>query len=128
MIACCLALVLLPLAASGVHAQGQSYNPYVNQGIVDQTITGPGSTLLPVEFNGTGFARFDVGNAGADDITVHQGDQMTMVITLSKGVPNAANPLDALGGPGAAWFSWQYDPAIKTYFATQIATIPGEQP
>ena len=125
LIACCLVLALLPLAASGVHAQGPSYNPYLSQGIVDQTTTGTGGVLLPVEFNGTGFVRFDVGNTGSDDITVVQGDQMTLVITLSKGVPNAANPLDALGGPGSAWFSWQYDPAIKTYFATQIATIPG---
>ena len=63
-IVCCLALAILPLAASGVHGQGPSYNPYLGQGIVDQTITGPGSTLLPVEFNGTGFVRFDVGNVG----------------------------------------------------------------
>ncbi len=125
-IACCLVLAILPLAASGVHAQGPNYNPYLIQGIVDQTTTGTGGVLLPVEFNGTGFVRFDVGNTGSDDIDVVQGDQMTLVITLSKGVPNAADPLDALGGAGAAWFSWQYDPAIKTYYATQIATIPGD--
>ena len=126
LIACCLSLAILSLAATVVHAQGPSYNPYLTQGFVDQTADGPGGTLLPTEFSGTGYLRFDVGNAGSDDIAMVQGDQMTLVITLSKGAPNAANPLDALGGPGSAWFSWQYDPAIKTYYATQIATIPGD--
>ena len=125
-IACCLALAAVALAAAGVHAQGPSYNPYLIQGIVDQTTTGTGGTLLPVEFNGTGFVRFDVGNTGFDPLLLEMGDAMTLVITLSKGVPNAVNPLDALGGPGVAWFSWQYDPTIRTYYATQIATIPGE--
>ena len=126
-IACCLALAILSLAASAVHAQGPSYNPYLIQGIVDQTTTGTGSTLLPVEFGGTGYVRFDVGNTGFDDLTLAQDDEMTLVVTLSKGVPDAANPLDALSGPGVAWFSWQYDPAIKTYYANSDCDDSGRQ-
>jgi hypothetical protein len=124
-IACCLLLTGLGLAVPGAHAQTTSYNPYLIQGIIDRTTTGTGSTLLPVEFNGTGFARFDVGNTGSTDIVVVPDDEMTLVITLSKGVPNAVNPLDALSGNGVEWFEWQYDPTIRTYYAKQIETIPG---
>lgn len=128
-VASCLALAIL-LVAPAVQAQtippGGSYNPYLIQGIIDQTGTTNGGTLLPVEFNGTGVARFDVGNTGSTDMVVSTGDEMTLVISLSKGVPNNADPLAALGGNGVEWFTWQYDPAIRTYFAKQIATIPGD--
>ncbi len=125
-VAACLALATLTAAVPSISAQGQSYNPYLIQGIINQTGTGIGSTMLPVEFNGAGVARFDVGNTGSSDIVARPGDLMTLVITLSKGVPNNADPLAALGGPGVEWFAWQYDPAIRTYFATQNATIPGD--
>ena len=128
-VAGCLALAIL-LVAPAAQAQtvppGGSYNPYLIQGIIDQTGTTNGGTLQPVEFTGTGVARFDVGNTGSTDIVVSTGDEMTLVVTLSKGVPNNADPLAALGGNGVEWFTWQYDPAIRTYFAKQIATIPGD--
>lgn len=47
-----------------------------------------------------------------------------MVITLSKGIPNNADPIAALGGNAKDWFSWTYDQDTTTYTATQIATIP----
>lgn len=123
---CLLALLTFGLLFPGVHAQeSSSYNPYVNQAIIGPLGTTTLSPLLPVEFNGTGVAQFDVGNAGSSDMSAVPGDLMTLVITLSKGVPNNADPLAALGGPGVAWFNWQYDPAIKTYYAIQNQTIPG---
>ncbi len=122
----CLALIVLLAAVPHSNAQGQSYNPYLIQGIINQTGTGIGSTLLPVEFNGAGVARFDVGNTGSSDMVAVPNDLMTLVITLSKGVPNNADPLAALGGDGVEWFTWEYFPDIRTYFATQNATIPGD--
>lgn len=107
---------MLPLAVFG---QSNSYNPFLVQGIISP------APLLPAEFNGTGEAKFDVGNTGSTTMPVTPGDLMTLVVTLSKGAPNTANPLDAISGSGAAWFSWTYDPLITTYFATQIAPIPG---
>jgi len=124
---CFLALAASGLIFPGVHAQdaGGSYNPYLTQAIIGQTGTTIVTPLLPVEFNGTGVARFDVGNAGSTDMPAVPGDLMTLVVTLSKGVPNNADPLAALGGPGVEWFNWQYDPAIRTYYAVQNQTIPG---
>ncbi len=125
-IACCLALAAVGLAAAGVHAEGPSYNPYLIQGIVDQTTTGTGGTLLPVEFNGTGFVRFDVGNTGFDPLLLEMGDVMTLVITLSK----------ASRMPPIRWTHWEAlalhgFPGNMTrpsgpITRAQIATIPGE--
>lgn len=125
-LACCLALAALALTAPGGYAQGNSWNPYLIQGIIDRTGTSIGATLQPVEFNGTGVARFDVGNTGSSAMPAAPGDLMTLVITLSKGVPNNADPLAALGGPGVEWFNWQYFPDIRTYYAIQNQTIPGD--
>jgi hypothetical protein len=122
---CSLVLLLLLVTVPGAYAQTDSYNPFLIQGIIGRTTTGNGSTLLPVEFNGTGYARFDVGNTGSSDMPLVANDRMTLVITLSKGVPNAVNPLDALSGDGVQWFDWQYDSTIATYTATQNQTIPG---
>ena len=124
----CLAMAALGLTVPGAHAQGVSYNPFLVQGIISP------APLLPVEFNGTGVAAFDVGNTGSTDMLLIPGQEMTLVITLSKGVPNVQNPSDpvaalaALGGDGVEWFDWTYDPAITTYRATQRVTIPGSTP
>ena len=123
---CLLALLTFGLLFPGVHAQeSSSYNPYVNQAIIGPSGTTTVTPLLPLEFNGAGVAKFDVGNAGSTNMAAVPGDLMTLVITLSKGVPNNVNPLAALGGPGVQWFTWQYDPAIRTYYAVQNQTIPG---
>ena len=107
------------------NAQDLDTNPFVKEGVVEP------APLLPLEFGGTGNVRFDVGNTGSDDIVWVDGQAMTLVITLSKGVPDVGDPndpldaLNALSGPGVAWFEWSYDPSITTFFASQIATIPG---
>jgi hypothetical protein len=128
-VACCLALAALLLTTLGAQAQGGvSYNPYLVQGIISP------APLLPVEFGGTGVAAFDVGNTGSTDMLLVPNQEMKLVITLSKGVPNVSNPSDpvaalaALGGDGVEWFEWTYDPAITTYRATQKVTIPGSTP
>ena len=127
-VACCLALAALLLTTLGAQAQGVSYNPYLVQGIISP------APLLPVEFSGTGVAAFDVGNTGSTDMLLVPDQEMKLVITLSKGVPNVSNPSDpvaalaALGGDAVEWFEWTYDPAITTYRATQKVTIPGSTP
>ena len=127
-VACCLALAALLLTTLGAQAQGVSYNPYLVQGIISP------APLLPVEFGGTGVAAFDVGNTGSTDMLLVPNQEMKLVITLSKGVPNVPNPSDpvaalaALGGDAVEWFNWTYEPAITTYRATQKVTIPGSTP
>jgi len=114
-----LALSLVWASWSASAQEEPSLNPYVNQGIVSP------APLLPAEFNGTGVLSFNVGNTGDDPLPLVENQEMTLVITLSMGEPNNADPLAAVGGDGAAWFSWSYDPDITTYTATQLGTIPG---
>jgi len=115
--ACLLAFPPCSVAQSN---PGGSYNPYLIQG----TLTP--APLLPVEFGGIGVLSFDVGNTGSSDLPFVPGQEMRLTLTLSRGVPAAADPLAAVGGPGAEWFVWSYDSAIRTYTATQKATIPGD--
>ena len=127
--------ILFLFTAVGLHAQQSSpppgfedmdLNPFLIEGVVEP------APLLPLEFNGAGNLRFDVGNTGEDDIVWVEDQAMTLVITLSKGVPDVNDPTDpadalnALSGPGEAWFSWSYDVATTTFTGSQIATIPGE--
>lgn len=98
---------------------GGNYDPYLNEGFVDP------APMLPAEFGGTGVLRFKVGTLGGSDIPWVQDSPMLVVVTLARGVPNAVNPLDAIGGPGAALFSWTYNPVNRTYTGSQIATIVG---
>jgi len=111
---------LLVGAGWSAGAQEQhSWNPYVNQGIVSP------APLLPVEFNGTGVLSFNVGNTGSDPLPLVLAQEMTLVITLSDGVPDNADPLAALGGTWKDMFNWSYDPAHNTYTGIQNQDIPG---
>jgi hypothetical protein len=89
--ACCWLLQISPARAACPDIN-ESYNPYFKQGIVSP------APLLPVEFNGTGTLALDVGNTGSTELCLVDGQEMTMVITLSKGIPNNADPIAALGG------------------------------
>jgi hypothetical protein len=53
---------------------------------------------------------------------------MGLVITLSSGVPNNADPLKALGGTWLDYFNWTYDAGNKTYTGIQNKPIPGTTP
>ncbi len=97
----------------------QSYNPYVNQGI-----TSP-APMLPAEFNGTGVASFNIGNTGSSVITLIANQEMQLRITLSKGVPDNADPVEAVSGTWKSYFNWSYVVAEKTYYAIQNQDIPG---
>jgi hypothetical protein len=109
-------LVVFLITAAGL---AQSWNPYVNQGIVSP------APLLPVEFNGAGVLSFNVGNSGSSVLPLTLNQEMTLVITLSKGEPNAANPIQALGGTWLSYFNWSYNASVKTFTGTQNQDIPG---
>ena len=100
----------------------QSWNPYVNQAITDP------APLLPWEFGGTGILSFNVGNSGSDALPLVVNQEMGLVITLSSGVPNNADPLKALGGTWLDYFNWTYDAGNKTYTGIQNKPIPGTTP
>ncbi|MEN8251551.1 MAG: GEVED domain-containing protein, partial [Bacteroidota bacterium] len=113
------ALLLFSLIFVSLFASAQSYNPYVSQGIISP------SPLLPAEFNGTGLVSFNIGNTGSNTLPLVENQEMTLVITLGKGVPDNVDPLAAMGGTWLHYFDWSYNAGITTYFGTQNQEIPG---
>ncbi|NLX27415.1 MAG: T9SS type A sorting domain-containing protein [Bacteroidales bacterium] len=106
-------------------AQAPVYNPYLSTASVSP------APLAPVEFNGTGVLTFTIGNGGTDDLLwdpAIPNNDMIVVITLSRGVPNvptldATTALDALGGTFSSMFDWTYDVVTNTYNGRQVQTI-----
>lgn len=96
----------------------QKWNPYVSQGSVNP------SPLLPAEFNGTGVLSFKVGNSGDSPITLKTNQEMTMIITLSYGIPDGNDPVNAVGGDWSDKFRWSYDPTLKSFTAIQTEDFP----
>lgn len=97
----------------------QNYNPFVAQGVISP------SPLYDVASNGTGQISFMVGNSGDDPLPLITNQEMMLVISLSRGVPNNLNPISALGGSFVGYFDWLYDGVTKSYLGTQNQTIPG---
>jgi hypothetical protein len=130
-LACCLALLAMIAwgVTANVHAQSPDpegdYNPYVSNGLVGKT-PGVPSTLLPAEFNGAGFVYFNFGNTGSDPLVVDPVGQMRLTLSLSRGIPDNADPLAALGGTGKDKFSWVYLSDSNSYQGTQIEIIEGD--
>lgn len=100
-------------------SSAQSYNPYVNQAIISP------APLLPLEFNGTGIASFNIGNTYASDMPLVQNKENTLKISLSKGEPDNPNPVLAVGGTWKNYFNWSYNSSTKTFTAVQNNTLPG---
>jgi hypothetical protein len=111
-------IITLIIAFTSLLIQAQNFNPFLAQGIVSP------SPLSNVISNGIGQVSFLVGNSGDDAMPLVAGQEMLLVVTLSRGIPNNANPLLAVGGSFATYFTWQYDAVSKTYLGTQNATIP----
>lgn len=112
-------LIIILLSYSlGFSQTNQSWNPYLNQGIISP------APLLPFEMNGQGVAAFNLGNTGSNILPLVVGDELEVQITLSNGEPNNANPLSALSGGALSYFDWTYDVASKSYTGIQILPIP----
>ncbi len=119
LVICSLLLLSLSLATQNPNPYMNSWNPYVNQGVVSP------APLLPVELDGTGVLSFNVGNTGSTPLHREVGDELRLEITLSKGVPNDTDPLSALGGTWLGYFTWAYNAAENKYTALQDQDIPG---
>jgi hypothetical protein len=111
-------IITLVIAFTSLLIQAQNFNPFLAQGIISP------SPLNRLEISGTGQVSFLVGNSGDDPLPLVVGQEMLLVVTLSRGIPNNANPLLAIGGSFATYFSWQYDGVSKTYLGTQNTAIP----
>lgn len=96
------------------------WNPYVGQAGISP------APLIPKEFDGTGEFTFKVGNSGSSVMRLVKNQEMTMMITLSLGIPADENPQNSVGGSWAYLFSWSYDPQVKTFTGIQNRDIPAE--
>lgn len=112
-------IITLFFLGLALKSNSQNFNPFVAQGTV---------TPSPITMNlgvGTAQLSFIVGNSGDDNLPLVANQEMMLVISLSRGIPNNIDPLAAIGGSYASYFNWQYDDITKTYLATQNKDIPG---
>jgi len=114
-------IIVCSIVFLAMFTNAQSWNPYVNQGIVS-------SVMLPSEYDGSGEISFNIGNTGSDPIPYKQNDSkenLSFVVTLKNGVPDKNNPVASIGGTWKSFFDWSYDSANNTFTAVQKRTIPG---
>lgn len=112
-----IAFLLIAIAFVTETTIAQNYNPALAAG-----------TISPAPIT-TGFAniQFTIGNTGNDPLS-NLAQPLLVVVSLSGGVPNVpnnVNPIAAISGTFVSKFSWQYDPAVKSYLGTQTQTIGG---
>lgn len=109
--------LLVSLLFVALHTEAQKWNPYVNQGRITP------SPLLPLEFRGSGVFSFNVGNNGSEPIKLVANQEMTLMITLSNGIPGTESPLNSLGGTFSGFFTWRYDSLMNYFSGIQIKDI-----
>lgn len=114
----CFAVLCLMFLGASQEMHAQSYNPFVIQATVTP------DPIYDVASNGTGQISCIVGNSGDDDLTLVTNQEMLIVITLSRGEPNNANPISAVGGTLSSYFDWYYDAPSTSYMGVQNQTIP----
>lgn len=113
-------ILVLALLGGAIFSDAQSWNPYVSQGII--------SPLLPAEFREPGVASFNLGNSGSSPILfdrVNPENNLSVIISMSDGVPDKKNPMSALKGQGTSYFDWSYDALSNTFLGVQKRDIPG---
>ena len=112
-------LLLLIVIFLTIQLRGQGdYNPYVSTASINP------EPLMPVGSNGTGILSFVMGNTGSDPLEVFPANTIILIITLSNGVPDNNNAVNAIGGSYANLFSWTYNSGV--FIGTQTETVPGE--
>ncbi len=111
-------ILTIIFAAFALQADAQNYNPFVVQGQVSP------APMPASEQNGTAQLSFLVGNSGDDMLPLVTNQEMILIITLSRGIPDNANPIDALGGTFKSYFNWSYDVPTHTYSGIQNQNLP----
>lgn len=111
-------LLVFTLLIAALYSVAQNWNPFVNEGTFTPEI------LLPLEFEGAGVLSFAVGNTGSSPLHLITNQEMTIIITLSNGIPDNVDPVAAVGGTWVDMFNWNYEPSIRTYSAIQTKEIP----
>ncbi len=106
----------IPVGLFGQNPNGD-FNPYISDGSISPF------PLVPLQGEGSGTLSFTVGNSGDDPLQVYADHFLQLTITLSYGLPDNVDPLEAIGGDAAGYFNWEY--MDGTYSARQVSEIPG---
>jgi hypothetical protein len=112
-------LTAIIMVVSTLGLSAQSWNPYLNQGII-----GPGP-LVPEEFNGSGQISLRIGNTGGDVLPLVVGDELHIEIRLHNIEPSNPDPVLAIGGTWAHFFNWNWEPSLSAYHGVQNQDLPG---
>ena len=112
-------LTLVVMSLMSTLATSQSWNPFLNQGIISP------APMVPTEFDGKGSCDFNIGNTGSSDLPLVEGDELFVRISLMNGVPDADRPLEAMGGSWLHYFDWSYDPGSNVFTGKQNKILPG---
>jgi hypothetical protein len=108
----------LTLLACFSAAHSQSWNPYLNQGIVSP------APLHPADLNGLAQFQLNIGNTGSSVIPLVAGDELKVILVLSGLEPAQNDPIQALSGSWLSYFDWTYEASSKTYRGLQNQDLP----
>lgn len=108
---------LVPILLDAQNPNG-NYNPFVDDGLITP------DPLSSHEDEGKGSLSFNIGNSGTDGLQVFSEQRMILTITLSYILPDHEDPLLAVSGSLAGYFSWDYSIETNTYSAVQVTDIP----
>jgi len=108
-----LIFILFPMMCSNA----QNWNPYVTKESVSS------APLLPMEFDGNGVLLFHIGNDGVKPLRLVNNQEMTVVISLSNGLPNSVDPQLSISGTWKDKFDWSYQKSYNTFIGVQNQEI-----
>lgn len=105
--------VLVPMMC----LNAQNWNPYVTKESVSL------APLLPMELKGNAVLLFYVGNDGNEPLKLVKNQEMTIVISLSNGIPNHVDPQLSITGSWEDKFDWSYQKSYNTFLGVQNQEI-----
>lgn len=108
-------LFLSSILFNTAQLEAQDYNAFVSTPVINP------SPLPTVQQNGIGEFSFLTGNTGSQPMN----DRLVeIIIRLSNGVPSTTDPLNALGGSAANYFTWTYNDSNASFRGEQNNIIP----
>ncbi len=105
--------ILVPLMC----LNAQNWNPYVTKESVSS------APLLPMELEGNAVLLFHIGNDGDKPLKLVKNQEITIVISLSNGIPNHVDPQRSITGTWEDKFDWSYQKSYNTFLGVQNQEI-----
>lgn len=95
----------------------QNWNPYVTKESVSL------APLFPMELDGSTTLLFYIGNEGNEPLKLIKNQEMTIVISLSNGIPYDVDPQLSITGTWEDKFDWSYQKSYNTFIGVQNQEI-----